>query len=162
MKKSTERKMNIVVIAILGFNVAGVISILIIRSIMYPGDLIENGSLLLETVPARGTSLSDVETCAHPNELVVTGHIRRDEGAEVAGQGEVEITLFSPNGDVLERGSGWYRLPPVPDRRSAHFEMRLHASPPKGSILHIESTQPETQPAINPGAPEASREGLDH
>lgn len=145
MKKSTERKMNIIVTAILGFNVAGVISIFIIRSVLYPGDLLENGSLLLESIPAPGTSLSNVETCAHPNELVVTGHVRRDDDSEVAGRGQVTITLLSPAGEVLDSREAWYNLPPGRGPDLAHFEAHVNTVPPDGSTMQIKWTEPAPQ-----------------
>lgn len=144
MKKTTQRKMNAVVIIVLGFNVAAVIGIFVIRSVMYPGDLLDNGSLRLETAPAPGTVLSDVETCAHPNELIVTGHVRRDDDSEAAGRGELTITLLSPAGKVLDSRGAWYNLPPGRGPDLAHFEAHMDTIPPGGSVMRIEWAEAET------------------
>ena len=79
MKKSTERKTSLVVMAILGFNVMGVIAILILRARNHR-DLLDNGSLFLETVPEEGSTLSDIRTCAHPNDLLVIALDSVDQG----------------------------------------------------------------------------------
>jgi len=160
MKKSTERRMNLVAMTILGLNVAGVMVVLILRVVLYKGDLLEDGSLSLESAPAPGTSLSDVQTCAHPNELLVTGHIRRDDDSNAAGRVQVTITLLSPTGDVLDRGNAWYSLFADRKRHSAHFETRLDTVPPEGSVLRIEWSNPKLRTEeTSPGTDSANQRG---
>jgi len=142
MKKSTQRWMNIIGLTVLGFNVAGVIVIFIMNAVHYRGDLLENGSLSLESVPAPGTSLSGIKTCVHPNELLVTGDLRRDDNAEMAGRGQVMITLLSPTRDILDRRGAWYTLPGCRKHNVAHFNVRFRTVPSGGSVMRIEWTAP--------------------
>ncbi len=150
MRKSTERKMNLIVLAILAVNVVGGIGV-VVRRFTSHQDLLLKGRVTLQTSPAPGVILCNVRTCAHPHEFVVTGHLESTDEHNTGWQGSITVAILSPQGAMLDRRSDRYVLSPSYKPAGMHFAERFRTIPPTGSVLRIEWDRPE-QPSTQPTA----------
>lgn len=142
MKKSTQRKMNIIAMVILGINVVGGVGSVVLRYTSHQ-DLLQKGRLTLQAVPAPGTILCNVRTCAHQYELVVSGHLQSTDEGNVGGQGTITVAILSPQGATLDRRSERYILSPSHQPAGMHFDEHFRMIPPAGSVLRIEWDSPK-------------------
>lgn len=145
MRKSTERKMTLVAMAILAINVAGGIGV-VVRRFMSHQDLLQKGRLTLQASPAPGTILCNVRTCIHQQELVVTGHLQSTDEHNIGGHGTITVAILSPQDATLDRRSHRYVLSPSYKPAGMHFTEHFRAIPPTESVLRIECNCPEQPP----------------
>ena len=103
-------------------------------------NLLKDGTLKLEPISSGGYYLSKVHVNQVDEGLEITGKIKRRSYAGIGG-GHVDITIVSPEGEVLEKLSTFYVPRMIPTRRmhtrESRFEVRLQTIPPTGSKVRV-------------------------
>ena len=105
-------------------------------------NLVKAGKVKLELVPSSGNYVSRVEVEQDGDELVITGTVKRRNFSGIGG-GHVDVSLISPEGEILEQVSTYYtpriisRKPGSSRHRGSHFEVRLPTVPPAGSRICV-------------------------
>lgn len=103
-------------------------------------NLLKDGTLKLETISSRGYYISKVHANQVNDELEITGKVKRRSYSGTGG-GHVDITIISPDGEVLEKLSTFYVPRMIPSRRmhtrESRFEVRLPTIPPTGSKVRV-------------------------
>jgi hypothetical protein len=105
-------------------------------------NLVKAGKVKLELVPSSGNYVSRVEVKQDGDELVITGTVKRRNFSGIGG-GHVDVSLISPEGEILEQVSTYY-TPRIISRkrgssrhRGSHFEVRLPTVPSAGSKICV-------------------------
>ncbi len=103
-------------------------------------DLLKNGTLTLEPVSSKGYYVSKVHINQVDDGIKITGKVKRRSHAGIGG-GHIDITITSPQGEVLETLSTSYSPRIIPMRRmytrESNFEVSLPMIPPKGSMIVV-------------------------
>lgn len=105
-------------------------------------NLIKNGTRKLEIIPSRGIHISKVYVIQEGDRLLIKGTVKRRSSYNV-GSGHIDISIISPEGEVLEKASTNFIpriIPSRPGRRKSlgsRFEVRLPTIPPAGSKVHV-------------------------
>ena len=138
MKKSTERRMNLVVDVILVVQVAGVVSILIFNAVhehRYHRDLLGTDALTLKFEGPEDIELQDPHAYVRDDGLVISGFLHRSEvgGGPVASR--IDVKLQSASGTVLQETT--LRDLPRCERGGVHFSTRIPEIPSGRSVLSI-------------------------
>jgi len=105
-------------------------------------NLVDTGTVSIETVPSKEIYISEVRINQDGNELVLTGRVKRRHLAPV-GFGHVDVAIISPEGKSLEQVSTYYNPRIIPRKRGhrrlhgSGFEVRLPVIPPAGSTIRV-------------------------
>lgn len=129
--------------------VIGVIATVAICSLMMGGcaskrvNLVDKGLISVEQVPSKKNYyISSSHVYRDANDLIVSGKVRRRFNNGLYSRGHVDIAIFSPYGEILERISA-YHTPKIIKRRhraggrKASFKVRIPDVPPQGSVVRI-------------------------
>lgn len=138
MKKSTERRMNLVIGTILLIQVGGVAFILIYNTVhkhRYHRDLLATHDLRLEYAGPGGVELQDPHAYLRKDRVVVSGCLNRTGSGLGPVASEIDVSLVSASASVLEHRV--IRDLSQCKRGGAHFSMELAAVPSEGSVLEI-------------------------
>lgn len=123
---------------VLGFNVIGAVWWIAFRP--GPNDLLENGTLELETIPSPHTSLPHAHATLTGSSLRLSGRIRRTDHAAAAEHGTVTVTALSPDKKVLCEAIASYDLSPGLPHGGGGFSTMLPSIPPPQSTIRFEWT----------------------
>jgi len=103
-------------------------------------NLIKKGTVTLERIPSKGYYVSHVDVYQNDNELVLHGNVKRRTHSNTV-TGHVDITIVSPDGEILGEISTSYRPRIILRRRlrkcTSYFTVSLSIVPPKGSIVRV-------------------------
>ncbi|MCO6438596.1 MAG: hypothetical protein J5J06_16005 [Phycisphaerae bacterium] len=148
MKKSTERKMNLVVGTILLVQVGGVAFILIYNAVhkhRYHRDLLATKDLTLQFTGPGDIELQDPHAYARKEGLVVSGCLNATTPSRGLATNEVDVCVLSPKGTVLQETA--IRELSRCKRGGVHFNTKFASIPPDGSVLDIKALAREMDDA---------------
>lgn len=136
MKKRTERWMAWTLTFVLGFNIIGAVWWVAFR----PGqnNLLENGTLVWESIPSPGTSLPHAHAVPVGSTLSVSGRIRFTGVSAAPEKGTLTITALSPDNKILGEVTTNYHLSPNLRHRGGGFSITFPFIPPPRSKIHFQ------------------------
>jgi hypothetical protein len=140
MKKSTERRMNLVVGAVLAVQVAGVCFILVYNAVhkyRYHRDLLATHDLRLEYEGPSGVELQGPHAYLRKDEVVISGCLNRTGSGSGSVASQVDVSVLSTTAAVLDQTSirDFSRC----TRGGVHFSEKLKVVPPAGSVLNLKA-----------------------
>jgi len=103
-------------------------------------NLLKDGKVKLECIPSKSYYISHVDVYQNDDKLVLHGNVKRRCHSDTE-TGHVDITIVTPEGEILEQISTLYKPRIIPTRkmhrRTSYFNVCLSTIPPTGSIVRV-------------------------